>query len=219
MISDEIHAPLALPGADVTPYLTVTGAQDAFAVTSGSKAWNLAGLKAALAIAGPHAAAELARMPEEVSHGPSHLGVVAQTAALRDGGEWLDHLLDGLHANRTRLETLLAEHLPTVGYHRPEGTYLAWLDCRRLGPHSAQPDSAPGDVSLDPAQLFLERARVALSSGNAFGTGGAGWVRLNFATSPAILTDAVTGWVGPPRNREPPPRSDPQQLATRTARD
>ncbi|WP_019872448.1 MalY/PatB family protein [Salinispora oceanensis] len=192
VISDEIHAPLALPGADVTPYLTVTGAQDAFAVTSGSKAWNLAGLKAALAIAGPHAAAELARMPEEVSHGPSHLGVVAQTAALRDGGEWLDHLLNGLHANRTRLETLLAEHLPTVGYHRPEGTYLAWLDCRRLGPHSAQPDSAPGDVSLDPAQLFLERARVALSSGNAFGTGGAGWVRLNFATSPAILTDAVT---------------------------
>ncbi|WP_018255622.1 MalY/PatB family protein [Salinispora mooreana] len=192
VISDEIHAPLALPGADVTPYLTVTGSQDAFAVISGSKAWNLAGLKAALAIAGTRAAADLARMPEEVSHGPSHLGVVAQTAALRAGGEWLDHLLDGLHANRTRLESLLAEHLPTVGYHRPEGTYLAWLDCRRLGPHSAPPDSASGEVGAGPAQLFLERARVALSSGHAFGAGGAGWVRLNFATSPAILTDAVT---------------------------
>ncbi|WP_018215758.1 MalY/PatB family protein [Salinispora vitiensis] len=192
VISDEIHAPLALPGADVTPYLTVTGAEDAFAVTSASKAWNLAGLKAALAIAGPRAGAELARMPEEVSHGPSHLGVVAQTAALRAGGEWLDHLLHGLHANRARLEALLAEQLPTVGYHRPEGTYLAWLDCRRLAPHSAQPDSAPGEESAGPAELFLERARVALSSGYAFGTGGAGWVRLNFATSPAILTDAVT---------------------------
>ncbi len=198
VISDEIHAPLALPGADLTPYLTVTGTQDAFAVISGSKAWNLAGLKAALAIAGPRAAADLARMPEEVSHGPSHLGVVAQTAALRAGGEWLDHLLDGLHANRARLETLLAEHLPTVGYHRPEGTYLAWLDCRRLGPHADQSgrapgpaDSAPGEVSAGPAELFLERARVAVSSGHAFGTGGAGWVRLNFATSPAILTDAV----------------------------
>lgn len=192
VISDEIHAPLALPGADVTPYLTVTGTQDAFAVTSGSKAWNLAGLKAALAIAGPRAGAELARMPEEVSHGPSHLGVVAQTAALRAGGEWLDHLLDGLHANRARLEALLAEHLPTVGYHRPEGTYLAWLDCRHLGPHSAQADGAPGEDSAGPAQLFLEHARVALSSGHAFGTGGAGWVRLNFAASPGVLTDAVT---------------------------
>ncbi len=131
-------------------------------------------------------------MPEEVSHGPSHLGVVAQTAALRAGREWLDHLLDGLHANRTQLEGLLVEHLPTVGYHRPEGTYLAWLDCRRLDPHRAQPDSAADEVSAGPAQLFLERARVALSSGHAFGTGGAGWVRLNFATSPTILTDAVT---------------------------
>lgn len=192
VISDEIHAPLALPGVAVTPYLTVTGTQNAFAVTSGSKAWNLAGVKAALAIAGPRAAAELARMPEEVSHGPSHLGVVAQTAALRAGGEWLDRLLRGLDANRTRLESLLAEHLPTVGYHRPEGTYLAWLDCRRLSPHSAPPDSASDEVSTDPAQLFLERARVALSSGHAFGTGGAGRVRLNFATSPGILTDAVT---------------------------
>ncbi|ABP55030.1 MalY/PatB family protein [Salinispora tropica] len=191
VISDEIHAPLALPGADVTPYLTVTGTQDAFAMTSGSKAWNLAGLKAALAVAGSLAAADLARMPEEVSHGPSHLGVVAQTAALRAGGEWLDHLLDGLHANRTRLEALLAEHLPTVGYHRPEGTYLAWLDCRRIGPRPEPSDGAPSEVSAGPAQLFLERARVALSSGHAFGTGGAGWVRLNFATSPTILTDAV----------------------------
>ncbi|MGC1214890.1 MAG: MalY/PatB family protein [Micromonospora sp.] len=194
VISDEIHAPLVLPGAHFTPYLTVTGAENAFALISASKAWNLAGLKAALAVAGPQTAADLARMPEEVSHGPSHLGVLAHTAAFRAGGPWLDLLLDGLDANRTLLETLLAKHLPSVTYHRPEGTYLAWLDCSRLGIDTEQPGSEPGVASdlAGPAKMFLDRARVALSSGHVFGSGGAGFVRLNFATAPAILTDAVT---------------------------
>ncbi|MFE9955593.1 MalY/PatB family protein [Micromonospora sp. NPDC005299] len=194
VISDEIHAPLVLPGAHFTPYLTVAGAEDAFALTSASKAWNLAGLKAALAVAGPWAAADLRRMPEEVGHGPSHLGVLAHTAAFRAGGPWLDLLLDGLDANRTLLETLLATHLPAVTHHRPEGTYLAWLDCTALGVATEQSSGEPGVASdvAGPAKMFLDRARVALSSGHVFGTGGAGFVRLNFATSPAILTEAVT---------------------------
>ncbi|MEU5942767.1 MalY/PatB family protein [Micromonospora sp. NPDC047548] len=193
VISDEIHAPLVLPGAHFTPYLTVAGAENAFALISASKAWNLAGLKAALAVAGPQAAVDLNRMPEEVSHGPSHLGVIAHTAAFRAGGQWLDLLLDGLDTNRSLLETLLAKHLPSVRYHRPEGTYLAWLDCTALGIDTGQSDGEPGVASdVDgPAKMFLDRARVALSSGHVFGTGGAGFVRLNFATSPAILTDAV----------------------------
>ncbi len=194
VISDEIHAPLALPGARFTPYLTVSGAEDAFALVSASKAWNLAGLKAALAVAGPQAVADLDRMPEEVSHGPSHLGVLAHTAAFRDGGPWLDQLLTGLDANRALLETLLGRHLPAVRYHRPEGTYLAWLDCAALDVPTERPDTGPGVASdlAGPARMFLDRARVALSSGHVFGTGGSGFVRLNFATSPEILTDAVT---------------------------
>ncbi|MFJ8580085.1 MalY/PatB family protein [Micromonospora sp. NPDC093277] len=194
VLSDEIHAPLVLSGARFTPYLTVAGAENAFALISASKAWNLAGLKAAVAVAGPRAAADLARMPEEVSHGPSHLGVIAHTAAFHAGGEWLDLLLDGLDANRTLLAALLAEHLPSVTYHRPEGTYLAWLDCTALGIDTEQPDGGPGVASdlAGPARMFLDRARVALSSGHVFGTGGTGFVRLNLATSPAILTEAVT---------------------------
>ncbi|MCW3839903.1 pyridoxal phosphate-dependent aminotransferase [Micromonospora yasonensis] len=194
VVSDEIHAPLVLPGAQFTPYLTVAGAENAFALTSASKAWNLAGLKAALAVAGPQAVADLDRMPEEVGHGPSHLGVLAHTAAFRAGGPWLDLLLDGLDANRALLAALLAKHLPSVPYHRPEGTYLAWLDCTGLSIPTEQPDGEPGVASdlAGPAKMFLDQARVALSSGHVFGTGGAGFVRLNFATSPAILTEAVT---------------------------
>ncbi|MER6038944.1 MULTISPECIES: aminotransferase class I/II-fold pyridoxal phosphate-dependent enzyme [unclassified Streptomyces] len=179
VVADEIHAPLVAPGATFVPYLSVPGAERGLALMSASKGWNLAGLKAALALAGPGAAGDLASMPEEVSHGPSHLGVIAHTAALDEGGAWLDALLTGLDGNRRLLAGLLAEHLPAIRYDPAEATYLAWLDCRALG------------LGDDPAAVFLERGRVALSSGLPFGTGGAGHARLNLATSPEILTEGV----------------------------
>lgn len=192
VISDEIHAPLILAGSRFVPFLTVPGAENAFALISASKAWNLSGLKAALAVAGPEASADLRRMPEEVSHGPSHLGVIAHAEAFRGGDDWLDALLRGLDENRTLLGDLVTEHLPGVKYARPQGTYLAWLDCRALGfdDEPAQGLAVVADLS-GPARWFLDHARVALSSGHVFGTGGAGHVRLNFATSQAILGEAV----------------------------
>ena len=179
VVADEIHAPLVAPGTTFTPYLSVPGGSNGFSLMSASKGWNLAGLKAALAIAGPDSAAELATMPEEVGHGPSHLGVIAHAAAFREAVPWLDALLAGLEENRDLLADLLAEHLPEVRWHRGPGTYLTWLDCRNL---------ALGD---DPAGVFLARGRVAVNSGLPFGTGGAGHVRLNIATSPEILGEAV----------------------------
>jgi cystathionine beta-lyase len=180
VVVDEIHAPLTYAdGPSFTPYLSVPGAERGFVVFSASKAWNLAGLKAALAVAGPAAQEDLAAMPEVVSHGASSLGVLAHTAALRDGQEWLAQHLAGLDAQRRLLAVLLAEHLPSVQHRTPAATYLAWLDCRSL------------DLPGGPAEFFLTRARVALSAGPDFGSGGAGHVRLNFATSTAVLTEAV----------------------------
>ncbi|WP_405807339.1 MalY/PatB family protein [Streptomyces sp. NBC_01187] len=179
VVADEIHAPLTLRGARHVPYLSVPGGETGFSLMSASKAWNLAGLKAALAVAGTGAADELATMPEEVSHGPSHVGIIAHAAALRHATGWLDSLLEGLADNRVLLTELLAQHLPEVRYVPGEGTFLAWLDCRELG------------LGDDPAAAFLERGRVALNSGPSFGTGGAGHVRLNLATSPRILREAV----------------------------
>ncbi len=179
VVADEIHAPLVTAGARFVPYLRVPGGENGLSLMSASKGWNLAGLKAALAVAGPGAAADLARLPEEVGHGPSHVGVLAHTAALREGVPWLDALLAGLEDNRRLLADLLAEHLPAVVCRPGEATYLVWLDCRALG------------LGDDPAQTFLRRGRVALSSGLPFGTGGAGHVRLNLATSPEILQEAV----------------------------
>ncbi|MEV5848465.1 aminotransferase class I/II-fold pyridoxal phosphate-dependent enzyme [Streptomyces sp. NPDC051985] len=179
VVADEIHAPIVAPGTAFVPYLSVPGAQSGLSLMSASKAWNLAGLKAALAIAGPGAAGDLARLPEEVGHGPSHLGVIAHTAALREGGEWLDALLTGIAENRRLLAGLLAEQLPAVRYEPAQGTYLAWLDCRPL------------NLGHDPAAAFLERGRIALTSGAGFGTGGSGFVRMNLATSRDLVTEAV----------------------------
>ncbi len=193
VVSDEIHAPVILAGAQFIPYLSIPGAENAFALISASKAWNLSGLKAALAIAGPEATADLRGMPEEVGHGPSHLGIIAHAEAFRTGGDWLDALLLGLDENRRLLGDLITEFLPEVKYLRPQGTYLAWLDCHRLGFDEEFTDGLAVVADLSgPARWFLDHARVALSSGHVFGTGGPGHVRLNFATSQAILIEAVS---------------------------
>jgi cystathionine beta-lyase len=146
---------------------------------SASKAWNLAGVKGAVLIGGEDTIEDLARMPEIVGHGLSHLGVIAHTAALNEGREWLDALRADLDENRLLLSSLLTAHLPAVGCRPEPGTYLAWLDCR---------DTGLGD---DPAASFLEHGRVALNSGPEFGTGGAGHARLNYATTPEILEEAI----------------------------
>ena len=179
VVVDEIHAPLVYEPARFVPYLSLPVGAAAFSLMSASKAFNLAGLNAALALAGEEATAELARLPHEVSSGASHVGVLAQAAALREGDDWLDALLRGLDANRLLLGDLLAHALPKVRYRPPQGTYLAWLDCRWLG------------LGDDPAAVLRERGRVALSPGRGFGSGGAGHARLNFATSPTLVEEAV----------------------------
>ncbi|CAA9339638.1 MAG: Cystathionine beta-lyase, type II [uncultured Nocardioidaceae bacterium] len=179
VVVDEIHAPLVYPDAIHVPYLSLPTSQDAFALLSASKGWNLAGLKAALAVAGEAATTELRAMPEEVSHGASHVGVIAHRAALLSCAGWLDDLLAGLDENRHLLASLLEEYLPEVGYRLPEATYLAWLDCRPIG------------LEDDPAEVFLQRGQVAVVPGPSFGTGGTGHVRLNLATSREVLEEAV----------------------------
>jgi cystathionine beta-lyase len=179
VVVDEIHAPLTHPGHDFVPYLSVPGGERGFSVISASKGWNLAALKAALLIAGPAAESDLARLPVEVSYGTSGMGMLAHTVALTEAVDWLDEHRRALDANRRLLSRLLTDRLPLVHYRIPDATFLAWLDCRALG------------LGDDPAATFLERGLVAFNSGLSFGPGGAGHVRLNFATSPAILTEAV----------------------------
>ncbi|MGH3648907.1 MAG: MalY/PatB family protein [Micromonosporaceae bacterium] len=181
VVADEIHAPLTYEGVRHVPFgsLPVPAAQRAVTSVSASKAWNLAGLKAALLVAGPESWSEVARIPEEVQYAASLAGVIASEAAFRDGEPWLSSLLASLARNRTLLGELLGPALPGVVYHPPQATYLTWLDCRALG------------LARDPAEHFLEHGRVALASGPNFGADYTGFVRLNLATAPEHLIEVV----------------------------
>ncbi|UPL12286.1 MalY/PatB family protein [Microbacterium sufflavum] len=183
VVSDEIHAPLAQPGTGFTPFLAAseTAARVGYAVVSASKAFNLAGLKCALMVTADDDTSAVVRgLPVEVEWRTGQFGLLASVAAFAEESDaWLDGLLDTLDQNRVLLEDLLARHLPGARYRIPDAGYLAWIDLSALG---------WGD---NPARRILRDAKVALHFGPAFGTEGAGHVRLNFGTSPEILTEAV----------------------------
>jgi cysteine-S-conjugate beta-lyase len=181
VFSDEIHAPLVYEGHRHVPYASLgeVPAGHAVSATSASKAWNLPGLKCAQLVLSNDADADLwARVGSHAEHGASTLGVVANTAAYTGGAGWLDDVLAYLDDNRRLLADLVAEHLPGVRYTPPEGTYLAWLDCREL------------DLP-EPGAFFLQRAGVALTDGLLCGVAGTGFARLNVATPRPVLEQTV----------------------------
>ncbi|MFJ2541522.1 MalY/PatB family protein [Microbacterium sp. NPDC087589] len=183
VISDEIHAPLAQPGTGFTPFLDVGDAAErvGYAVVSASKAFNLAGLKCALMVtASDRTSAVVRGLPIEVEWRTGQFGLLAAVAAFSEESDaWLDGLLRTLDANRVLLEDLLASRLPAARYRIPDAGYLAWIDLSGLG---------WGD---NPARRILKEAKVALHFGPAFGEQGRGFVRLNFGTSPEIITEAI----------------------------
>jgi cystathionine beta-lyase len=185
-----VHAPLTHPGHRYTPYASVAPGH-AVTLLSASKGWNLPGLKCAqvvLTADGDAARWETVPAPER---GATRLGAAANTAAYAEGGPWLAALHEELAANRALLERLLAGLLPELVAAESAATYLTWLDCTATG-------------LADPAAFFLEEARVALSDGAAFGAAGRGCVRLNHATSPAVLTEIVERMADALRRRGAP---------------
>jgi cystathionine beta-lyase len=193
IVSDEIHCELLYPGVTHTPTAALAPEVAARTITlmAPSKTFNLAGLKCAFAVIQNAALRERFNGARRgLMPGVNLLAYTAALAAYRDSDEWQAALLSYLQANRDHLVDFVAEWLPGVRLWRPEGTFLAWLDCRaaELG-------------GLEPHAFFLERARVALNNGADFGPGGQGFVRLNFGCSRAILDlglerlrDALMGW-------------------------
>ncbi len=107
-------------------------------------------------------------------------GLVALQAAYDQGEEWLEQVLVYMESNLDYLEEYVRKHIPEINVIRPEGTYLAWLDCRRLG--------------LDEAalkKLMLKDARVYLDNGAIFGKEGAGFQRINIACPRSVLAEAL----------------------------
>lgn len=182
VVSDEIHAPLTHHDATFTPYLSVSdeAREHGIAAESGSKAFNLAGLKSALFVAESDPMTDLIRsLPEEVTFRAGLFGIMATREGFANSRDWLDGIITTIENNFTLLEAELAEKLPQVRFRRPAATYLAWLDMRALG---------WGD---DPAAHALEHAGVALSNGPSFGVPGRGYARMNLACAAETIVEAV----------------------------
>ncbi|MYM20430.1 aminotransferase class I/II-fold pyridoxal phosphate-dependent enzyme [Brevibacterium sp. 5221] len=182
VFSDEIHAPLTYEGRRHVPYASVSPAAAAHTVTvtSASKSFNTPGLKCAQIIFSNDADLDVWKAKGHfIAEGASTPGILAAIAAYDRGGEWLADTIDYLQGNRDALADDLAELLPQVGYEKPEGTYVAWLDVRRLG--------IPGN----PQRFFLDSARVATTDGELCGRAGDGHVRFNMALPRPILREAV----------------------------
>jgi len=182
--SDEIHGDLVFSGHPHLPIASLSPEVAARTVTllAPSKTYNIAGLHCAVAIIPDE---ELRRqfqaLRTDLVPEVDLLSYVAALAAYRDGDPWLAAVLRYLEANRDFLFDDVNNNLPGVTMARPEGTYLAWLDCRELAEATRLP----------PYNFFLEQARVALNNGATFGPGGEGFVRLNFACPRATLVEAL----------------------------
>jgi cystathionine beta-lyase len=179
VLSDEIHAPMTYPGATHIPFPLVDP-RNVIVLSSASKTYNLAGLKASVIVAqSEKTRAVVARLPEELPYHAGHLGILGSRVAFDEGDAWLAEVMRTLDRNRMLLAELLAANLPPVRYSPPEASYLAWLDFRAL------------NLAMDPQKFFLSKAKVALSAGPPFGTNGEGFARVNLATTRGILEEAI----------------------------
>ncbi|TRL37815.1 MalY/PatB family protein [Rhizobium straminoryzae] len=182
IISDEIHCDLLFDGRRHVPIATVSAEARNRTITlmAASKTYNVAGLKTAFAIIENRAirekfAASRLGMVDSVNI----LGLEASLAAFSKAGVWKTELLAYLEANRDFLIAELARRFPRIRCLAPEGTFLAWLDCRALG------------LGDDPQAFFLEHGKVAFSAGHEFGAAYGGFIRLNFGCPRALLEEGL----------------------------
>ena len=184
ILCDEIHADLLYPGSTHIPIATLSPAIAArtITITSATKSFNIAGLRCAVMHFG---SADLRarlreRVPDSLMGQIAIVGADATVAAWREAQPWLDEVMVQLQSNRDYVAQFIAEEIPGIHHYRPEGTYLAWLDCRAL------------DLPGSPYKFFLEEAKVGLNDGAMFGEAGNTCVRLNFATSETVLREVLS---------------------------
>jgi cystathionine beta-lyase len=180
--SDEIHCDLLFEGQRHIPIASLSPeiARRTITLIAPSKTYNVAGIHASVGIVtNPDLRERLNAARGGMVPRLDVMGYTALLSAYRDGDPWLQQALAYMQANRDFLFDYVHEELPGLTMQRPEGTYLAWIDCRGAG--------LPGN----PHEFFLEHAGVALNDGATFGKGGEGFVRLNFACPRATLIQAL----------------------------
>jgi cystathionine beta-lyase len=182
VVSDEIHGDLVFDGRRHIPFASLSPevASRTVTLTSATKAFNIPGLRCAMAHFGSiELQRQFNKVPRAIRGGIGLMGIYATIAAWRDSQGWLDQVVPYLAANRDYVGDFLATRLPEIRIHPAEATYLAWLDCSALA------------IEGSPAAHFMQHEKVLLSDGRAFGGDFRQFARLNFATSRAILSEAL----------------------------
>jgi cystathionine beta-lyase len=185
IISDEIHHDLILSGYTHTLFSTISEEfeRNTIMCTAPSKTFNIAGLGTSNIIIPDD------KLRESFSYtisnrnsvgSPNAFGIVALIAAYNEAEEWLSQALKYIENNFKFLKEFVNERLPHVDFIDPEGTYLAWLNCNRLG---------MDDKKL--SEFLLKKAKVALDDGIIFGPGGEGFERINVACPKSILEECM----------------------------
>lgn len=177
VLSDEIWADIVFPGSTHVPMANISPEAAARTVTisAASKAFNLAGLRTAVAHVGHTGVRDaIDELPSHALGGLSTPGLEATLACWTEGDGWLDGLVRHLTEQRNHLAVRLAEDVPGSRFQLPEATYLNFIDLSGCG------------LGDDPAP-FIEQHGLAVNPGVAFGTNGEGHIRLNTATSREIL--------------------------------
>ncbi|CAM3675875.1 MalY/PatB family protein [Cohnella lubricantis] len=183
IISDEIHADLALPSSRHTVLAKLMNEDERFVICMApSKTFNMAGLQSSFIIIPNEEIRKAFTAYMERLHigGANAMALTAAEAAYRHGDEWLDQALRYIAGNMDYLMDYVAAHMPELEVVRPEGTYLVWMDFRAYG--------------LSPVQLsdwMTKTAKVALNAGYHFGAEGEGFMRLNAAAPRAVLAEAL----------------------------
>lgn len=184
IISDEIHSDLIYSGNKHIPFASLSQqfAENSIVCTAPSKTFNLAGLQTSNIII-PNR--KIRKLYDNVleSNGinePNVFGIKACEAAYRDGEEWLHELLEYLEDNRDYLINYIESHIPEIKAIKPEGTYLVWLDCSKLGMKSEKLH-----------EFFMEKAKVWFDEGYIFGCGGENFERVNIACPRATIEEAL----------------------------
>lgn len=180
IISDEIHSDLVFKGYKHTSLTTVAPyyKDNIVTLTAPSKTFNLAGLYVSNAIITDEKLRS--RYKELFSTTPNVLGAEALIAAYNKGETWLEELLEYIESNYNYVLKFVNENVPKIKVIKQEGTFLTWLDCRELG---------LSDEELE--RFFLEKAKLALSTGTAFGKGGSGFMRMNIGCPISTVKEAL----------------------------
>lgn len=183
IISDEIHCDIVYAPNRHIPMASLCGeiAQVTATLIGPGKTFNMAGFSISTVCIASETMKELYEKEQHRVHwGDGNvLSHIAFETAYRAGGEWHTGLIGHLNRNRAILESW-AQEQERIGFHKPEGTYLAWLDCRAL---------MLGDHAL--REFFVRKAGLGLSPGLSFGKEGSGYMRLNFAVAEPILVQAL----------------------------